>query len=97
MMTFADHHARVRLLLSEPLEFTGTGLKGYSDVLEHLNRLDPVKGIFFKEYSPDGSPANGSDPRRYFSGCNARMIDAITAKLNQWHTENVISQLENSL
>lgn len=97
MMTFAAHHARVRLLLSEPPEFTGTGLKGYSGVLEHLNHLDPVKGVFFKEYSPDGSPANGGDPRKYFSGYNAGMIDAITAKLNQWHTENAISQLENSL
>jgi len=97
MMTFAAHHARVRLLLSEPPKFTETGLKGYSDVLEHLNRLNPVEGVFFKEYSPDGSPANGGDPRKYFSSENAGMIDAITAKLNQWHTEEVISPLENSL
>lgn len=97
MMTFAAHHARVRLLLSEPPEFAATELKGYSDVLEHLNHLDPVMGVFYREYSPDGSPINGGNPRKYFSGKNAGIIDAITEKLNQWHKENVISQLENSI
>lgn len=97
MMTFAVHHARVRLLLSVPPEFSGTGLKGYSEVLEYLNRLDPIQGVFFKEYSPDGSPANGGDPRKYFSSDNAGMIDAITAKLNQWQSEEAISAIENSL
>ena len=96
IMTFAVHHARVRLLLSEPPEFTGTGLKGYLDVLEYLSRLEPIEGVFFEEYSPDGKPAYGGEPRKYFSGLNAGIIDAITVQLNQWQTENVISQLENS-
>lgn len=97
MMTFSAHHARVRLLLSSPPGFTGTGLKGYAGVLNYLNSIDPIEGVFFKEYSPDGSPANGSIPRKYFSSYNAGMIDAITEKLNQWQSENVISHLENSL
>ena len=97
IMTFAVHHARVRLLLSEPPEFNGTGLKGYLDVLEYLNRLEPIEWVFFDEYSPDGKPAYGGKPRKYFSGLNAGIIDAITIQLNQWQTENIISQLENSL
>lgn len=97
MMTFAAHHARVRLLLSGPPAFGGTGLEGYIGVLTHLNHLTPSQGVFFKEYSPDGEPANGGAPRKYFSGHNAGLIDAITAQLNRWQAENVISQLECSL
>lgn len=97
MMTFAAHHARVRLLLSEPPKFTETGLASYLNVLGYLNRLDPVEGVFFKEYSPDGLPANGGDPRKYFSSYNAGMIDAITAQLNKWHIEGITSSLDNSL
>lgn len=97
MMTFAAHHARVRLLLSEPPKFTGTGLADYTDVLEYLNRLEPIEGVFFKEYSPDGKPANGNVPRKYFSSHNAGILDAITAQINRWQAENRISQIENSL
>jgi adenine-specific DNA-methyltransferase len=97
MMTFAAHHARVRLLLSEPPDFSDTGLNGYPDVLDYLNHLKPAEGVFFREYSPDGTPRNGHEPRKYFSGYNAGMIDAITAKLNQWQVANAISHLENAL
>ena len=97
MMTFAAHHARVRLLLSEEPEFTRTGLGGYAGVLAHLNQLKPRNGVFRKEYSPDGVPENGSDPRKYFSGENAGRIDAITAQLNQWQQASALSETENSL
>ncbi|MFP7675767.1 DNA adenine methylase [Marivita sp. S0852] len=97
MMTFAAHHARVRLLLSEKPEFTGTGLGRYAGVLAHLNQLKPQNGVFHKEYSPDGVPENGSDPRKYFSGENAGRIDAITAQLNQWQQAGALSETENSL
>ena len=97
MMAFAAHHARVRLLLSEEPRFAGTGLSSYKSVLVHLNQLSPRIGVFFKEYSPDGNPDNGCDPRKYFSGQNAGRIDAITTQLNQWQRENAISETENSL
>lgn len=97
MMTFAAHHARVRLLLSEFPKFKNIELDGYFDVLNYLNRIDCAQGVFFKEYSPDGTPENGSDPRKYFTGHNAGMIDAITIQLNQWQKKSVISELENSL
>ena len=97
IMTFGVYHAHVRLLLSRPPGFAKTGFKGYPDVLEYLNSLNPIEGVFFKEYSPDGKPACGRDPRKYFSGYNAGIIDAITVQLNQWQTKGIISQLENSL
>lgn len=97
MMTFAAHHARVRLLISEEPKFSSTGLGSYADVLAHLNHLKPIDGIFFKEYSPEGVPDNGYEPRKYFSGMNAGRIDAITAQLNKWLLEGKISVTENSL
>ncbi len=97
LMTFAAHHARIRLLLSEAPSFKKTDLDSYVNVLAYLNQIDPIEGTFFKEYSPDGIPANGSESRKYFTGQNAGMIDAITQQLNRWQTENVISSLENSL
>lgn len=97
MMTFAAHHARVRLLLSEEPKFARIGLGGYAGVLNQLNQLKLRKGNFFKEYSPDGNPENGGEPRKYFSGENAGRIDAITAQLNQWQLEKTISEAENSL
>lgn len=77
--------------------FKATGIGDYSKVLTHLNELSPVQGLFFKEYSPDGQPENGSEPRKYFSGSNAAHIDAITAQLNEWVANGVLSEIENSL
>ncbi len=97
MMTFAAHHARVRLLLSDEPNFFGIGLGGYTNVLTYLNELKLKQGVFFKEYSQDGSPSNGSEPRKYFSVENAGRIDAITAQLNQWQKEKKLSEIESSL
>ena len=52
--------------------------------------------MFYREYSPEGVPANGGSPRKYFSSENAGLLDAITAKLNQWHRDKAITELENS-
>ena len=97
LMTFAVHHARVRLCLSGAPDFIGTGIGGYDEVLAYLNNLEPLHGLFFKEYSPDGEPENGTNPRKYFSGPNASHIDAITVQLNQWLKDGAISEIENSL
>lgn len=97
LMTFSAHHARVRLCLTEAPTFIDTEIGDYYSVLAHLSNLSPVKGNFFQEYSPDGMPANGTDPRKYFSSPNAAHIDAITAQLNEWVAGGVLSEIENSL
>jgi len=97
LMTFSAHHARVRLCASEAPSFNKTGIDGYRKVLTYLNQITPVQGLFFKEYSPDGAPNNGTEPRKYFSSTNAAHIDAITAQLNEWAANGVLSELENSL
>src|SRR4051812_17928215 len=50
IMTYAVHHARVRLLMGSPPPFSGLGIR-YSGVLEHLNSIKPSEGLFFREYS----------------------------------------------
>ena len=97
IMTYAVHHARVRLLLSEPPTFDGLAGASYSTVLGHLNDLQPYEGVFVREYSPDGRPPNGVEPRKYFTGENASRIDAITKQLNQWVENECLTVTENAL
>ena len=97
MMSFAYHHAIVRLQLDRPPEFSGVSHDGYFGVLPYLESLPSMKGHFFKEYSPDGQPRNGEKPRMYFSPENASTIDAITRKINEWCELGKITTLETSL
>ena len=56
----------------------------YIDAIKKLNELRPVKGFFWNEYSDEGSPADGAEPRKYFTGSNASHIDAIRATIKKW-------------
>ncbi|WP_421751089.1 DNA adenine methylase [Croceimicrobium sp.] len=73
------------------------GVSGYEAILSFLNNLEPVRGYFWKEFSPDGNPANGEQPRKYFISRNAGKIDAIREQIEQWRQSGKISELENSL
>ena len=97
IMTFAAHHARVRLLLSKAPSFAALRFSSYEDVLEYLNKISGVEGVFFREYSPLGAPAHGTEPRRYFSGENAGRIDAISAQIGKWFSSGFLSEVEHSL
>src|SRR4051812_46873510 len=83
LMTYAVHHARVRLLLSEAPPFHGLHLT-YRQVLQRLNELLPVKGFYHREYSPDGKPLSGDGPRKYLTPANAAKLDALNAQNNEW-------------
>ncbi len=106
MMTYSYHHLVTNLTIGSSPDFTGLQNDGmqfgkcssrYEDVLLHLNTLEGVKGFFFKEFSPDGKPYNGCDPRKYFTSENAMKIDAIREKINQWIDKKAITQQEESL
>lgn len=96
IMTYAVHHARVRLLLNGPPAFAGLG-STYADTLDLLNRLSPENGLFHREYSPDGKPLNGESPRKYLTSANAALLDAMNGRINAWFAHGAISEIENSL
>lgn len=107
LMTYSFHHARVLLFLSQPPKFAKassfikqhakSGSNTYEKILSALNSITPKKGYFWKEFSPDGKPKNGSKPRKYFSGNNAQKIDGIRFWIKKLHKENKITDLEHSL
>lgn len=97
IMTFAVYHAKVRLLLSKSPEFPGIGIGGYEKVVEYLNHIEPIEGLFYKEYSSYGCPENGTKARMYFSGPNAAKIDSILKQINDWDQDELLSDYEKSL
>lgn len=97
IMTFAAQHACVRLTMDQPPEFRGLGGRSYVDVLKELQGLEPVHGYIVREYSPAGKPAGGQPPRGYFTVANAGQIDAISARINEWNQQGLLSENEVAL
>lgn len=69
----------------------------YGRVLSALSSLPITEGFFFSEYSPAGTPANGSAPRKYFTTANACRIDTIRQKVKEWAEKGWISDLEHAV
>ena len=110
VMSQACHITKVKVLLRQaPLfrnikkEKTVTGQtllteqSGYETVIQILNNLAPKKGYFWKEFSPEGKPENGEEPRKYFSADNAKKIDASREFIKKLKQKNMISEIEHSL
>jgi adenine-specific DNA-methyltransferase len=110
VMCQAYHITRAKLLLQNPPPFLGTRpyfkdtgqlffaeLSGYERVIQTLNNLQPIKGYFWREFSPEGKPQNGSAPRKYFSSENAQRIDAARAFIQKLNGEKALTDIEYSL
>jgi len=112
VMTYSYHHLNVHLFLGQPPAFEGIiaikdidkyeplnlfGGSNYETILNYLNNLKPIKGYFYKEFSPEGQPSNSTKPRKYFTEKNAAKIDAIRKQIKNLHKENIITELEHSL
>ena len=106
MMTYSKHHLVTQLLLNAPPSFQGVRayldpgaaeLSGYEAVLKYLNSLPGKESYFFQEFSPDGTPINGSPSRKYFTSQNAKKIDAIREQINQWIDSDLITPEEESV
>lgn len=95
LMTFAYLHARVRLTMRRAPAFKFVG--GYQETLDLLNRLQPTRGLFFREYSPLGKPRAGVPPRGYFTAQNAGRLDSIATTLRLWREERAITEPEFAL
>lgn len=60
---------------------------------EFLNNIDGKEGFIFKNYSLEGT--NGQEyERQYFSNDNAKKIDAIRMKIEDWKNEEKITEAE---
>lgn len=106
MMTYSKHHLVTQLLLNAPPSFQkviahlnlgDTELSGYETVLQYLNLLPERESYFFNEFSPDGTPSNGSPSRKYFTSQNAKKIDAIREQINVWIQNDLITPEEESV
>ena len=106
VMTYSYHHLVTNLLIGEYPKFPGLVANGvitsdsiqpYHDVLSYLNGLNVKHSFFYREFSPDGKPLNGSPARKYFTSENASKIDAIRETINEWIEKKAITPIEESL
>ena len=106
MMTYSKHHLVTHLLLDAPPSFQKikthlnigkTESSGYEAILEYLNSLPGKESYFFNEFSPDGTPSNGSPSRKYFTSQNAKKIDSIREQINIWIENDLITSEEESV
>ena len=62
-------------------------------VVEYLNQIPPIEGFISQNYTPKGT-SELQIPRMYYSDENGMLIDAIRQQIENWKTENLISQNE---
>jgi adenine-specific DNA-methyltransferase len=97
LMTFARHHAVVRLKLARAPAFAALGAGGYGAVLERLNALPGASGLMAREYSPGGAPRGGQPPRGYLTEANAARLDAMLAAVAGWQAAGRLTDEEHAL
>ena len=64
-----------------------------NSVVKFLNNIKPINGFIYKNYAPSGT-AKLAIPRMYFSDDNAKKIDAIREKIEDWKEKNLITTNE---
>jgi len=61
-------------------------LSGEEQLLDELNRLEPVEGFVFQNYC-----AGGGAGRQYFSDMNGKKIDAVRQQIERWKNSGNIN------
>lgn len=112
LMSQSYHHAKVQLLLNEAPKFQKIHNilndyklpqqkliinNNYEKLIDYLNNIPPIKGYFWKEFSPEGSPINAPKSRKYFSPENAAKIDGVRNFIQNLKENNYLEDLEYSL
>ena len=64
------------------------------EIIKYLNNLEGKEGFIYKNYSPEGTQGQ-SYTRKYFTGENAKKIDAIREKIEEWKKSGLINQPEH--
>jgi adenine-specific DNA-methyltransferase len=62
-------------------------------VLDFLNKIKPIKGFIYNNYSSDGT-ANLEKPRIYFSDYNAQKIDTVRTQIEDWNIYGLLLEEE---
>lgn len=83
-----------RLISVSEVAFDAQG--GYTQAVNTLNILDPIKGFIWREYSPASIRFSGIE-RRYFSERNAGRIDAVRAQISKWKKQGLLTEKEECL
>lgn len=94
-LTFPVVHAKARLLAKRPPAFKA--LDGYKGALDWMGAAAPYQGYFYREFGSAGAPANGREPRLYFSAQNAAHIDGIRAGIRELSSAGALTDVEHSL
>lgn len=94
-LSFPVVHARTRLLAKEAPAFKALG--GYNNALDWMRSASPMEGYFFREFGEAGQPANGREPRLYFSARNAAHIDGIRAGICKLYAAGALTEVEHSV
>jgi adenine-specific DNA-methyltransferase len=79
-----------RLLSARDVPFAR--FDGYEGAIAELNAAAPLRGFFWREYSPAGAAA-----RMYFTPENAARIDAVRDRVRRWRRERAIAADEHEL
>jgi len=79
----------------DPVEATlfTTESQNAKEVIKYLNNLEGKEGFIYKNYSPEGTKGQ-TYVRKYFTGENAKKIDAIREKIEEWKDKELINEQE---
>lgn len=85
----------LKYLKIDPVEETlfTSDSQNAKEVIKYLNELEGQEGFIYKNYSPEGTKGQ-TYVRKYFTGDNAKRIDAIREKINEWKKANLINEQE---
>lgn len=87
--------AAARLISARQANFAELG--GYTNAIDTLNALEPVRGFIWREYSPASAALLKDIERRYFTEANAGKIDAVRSGIRAWSDDGKISLIEERL
>lgn len=94
-----NHYPKFTKLLKylkiDPIEetlFTSES-RNAKEIIKYLNDLDDIGGFIYKNYSPEGTKGQNYS-RKYFTGENAKRIDTIREKIEEWKKINLINEQE---
>lgn len=78
---------------NSPIKFEKLKEKQINNPFDYLNQLEGTKGFIYNNYCEDGTK-DKAYKRLYYTNENAKKIDAIRQKLNEWKKEDIITNKE---